>query len=585
MNYKEEYQRWCSDSIFDVGTKAELLSITDEKEIEDRFYKQLTFGTGGLRGLIGAGTNRMNIYTVGKATQGLADYINEQTISGSVVIAYDSRHMSREFALDSALILAANHIRVFLFDDIRPTPELSFAVRALHATAGIVITASHNPAQYNGYKVYWSDGGQIVFPHDKNIIEKINAVSGYDAVLRTSREKAVAAGLLHYIGKEIDEKYLTAIKQLVLNDDVVQKYARQIKIVYTPLHGTGSIPVQSILHDLGFEQVWVVPEQENPDGDFPTVRYPNPEDSQAFHMALSLAGRVDADVVLATDPDADRLGVYVKDEKNGGYHALTGNMSGALIAEYVLSQRQKKGLFSSDCKNHALITTNVSSKIAYKLAAWYGLSVIEVLTGFKYIGEQIDLFEQAIAKNGGIPDWSKSAYVFEFGFEESYGCLYGTYARDKDAVAAAMVLCEAAAYYRSQGISLWDQMQNLYHKYGFFAEGLECVSLNGLDGMKKMETMMQSFREKTPRVIGGKKVLAVRDYQTGKRFVRENDDEQKIVLPRSNVLYFELEDESWCCVRPSGTEPKIKFYFGAKGISIANALEILNRIKEDMLSF
>ena len=585
MNYREEYQKWCNCSVFDRATREELLSLCDEKEIEDRFYKELSFGTGGLRGVVGAGTNRMNDFTVGKATQGLANFIKSRTESGSVVIAYDSRKMSYEFAVGSALIFAANGIKCFLFESLRPTPELSFAVRELEATAGIVITASHNPPQYNGYKVYWSDGGQIVAPYDKLILAEIKNVKDYAAIKRIGKEEALKSGLICLIGKEIDNKYDGALKSLILNSDTVKRYAKDIKIVYTPLNGTGNIPVRRILHDLGFEQVWVVPEQEQPDGNFPTLEFPNPEDPKAFTYALALAREKDAEIVLATDPDADRLGIYVKDAKTAEYIPFTGNMSGALIAEYILSQKDMKGLLPTVRRNGAVITTIVSSKIAFDIAAAYGLTVIEVLTGFKYIGEQIEIFEQAKNKNGGVLDHKTNAYEFEFGFEESYGCLAGTYARDKDAVAAVMILCEAAAYYKSKGLTLWDQMQNIYRKYGYYVEDLQSVTLEGVDGLQRINKIMNELRGCPPKNIGKIKVLAFRDYECGVRMDFANASKQIIDLPKSNVLYFELENNGWFCVRPSGTEPKIKFYFGVKGPDLQTANDVLNTIKKYILSY
>lgn len=582
MNYRDEYRRWCEGSVFDSETKAELLALTDEKEIEDRFYKQLSFGTGGLRGVIGAGTNRMNVYTVGKATQGLANFIHRQTDSGSVVIAYDSRRMSAEFAIDSALILAANGIKAYLFESLRPTPELSFAVRELKATAGIVITASHNPPQYNGFKVYWTDGGQIVPPYDQFIISEVNAISDYSVIKRISREEAEKRGLLQIIGGEIDDKYVSALEKLILNRGAIERFADKIKIVYTPLNGTGNLLVRRVLSDLGFDQLFIVPEQEAPDGNFPTLKYPNPEDKNAFAYALALAQKVEADIVLATDPDADRLGVYVKDTASGEYIPFTGNMSGLLIAEYELSQRKRMGLLPDEPQNGAIVTTIVSSKMAYDIASEYGLTVKEVLTGFKYIGEQIKIFEEARKNNGGKLDWRKGAYEYEFGYEESYGCLVGTHARDKDAVVAVMALCEAAAYYRSLGLTLWDQMQNIYQKYGFYAEDIESITLAGSDGVKQMQGLMERLRGSVPEKLGGLKVTAVRDYSASLRIGADGTTE-KIQLPKSNVLYYELENNGWCCVRPSGTEPKIKFYFGVKGESIKAAKENIQSIRKNLI--
>lgn len=584
MNYREEYKRWCTDPVFDEETRRELSALADEKEIEDRFYKTLTFGTGGLRGVIGAGTNRMNIYTVGKATQGLADFINSETADGSVAIAYDSRRMSSEFALRAACILAANGIRAYLFESLRPTPELSFAVRHLHATAGIVITASHNPPQYNGYKVYWSDGGQIVPPYDKKIIDRVNAVSDYGAVRTMSEAEAKRQGMIEVIGKEMDDAYMDALKRVVLRPEVIRKMAKDIKIVYTPLNGTGYMPVTRVLKELGFENVRVVPQQAQPDGNFPTLRYPNPEDPAAFALALELAEQTDADIVLATDPDADRLGVYAKDGATGRYMPFTGNMSGLLIAEYELSQREALGLLPADRADGALVTTIVSSNMAYPLARAYGLTVIEVLTGFKYIGEQIRLFEEAAAANGGAPDHTKGAYEYEFGFEESYGCLVGTHARDKDAVVAVMALCEAAAYYKSQGMTLCDQMRVIYEKYGFYREALESVTIPGAEGAAKIEAIISDLRKNAPREIGGQKVLALRDYRAGTRTSLQDGRVAELALPQSNVLYFELEEDGWCCVRPSGTEPKIKFYFGVRGADMRAADEKLLRLKEGLLA-
>ncbi len=583
MNYKDEYRKWCTSVVFDKDTQSELLALTDEKEIEDRFYKQLSFGTGGLRGVIGAGTNRMNIYTVGKASQGLADFVNTQTNGGSVVIAYDSRRMSKEFALDSALIFAANGIKAYLFESLRPTPELSFAVRELNATAGIVITASHNPPQYNGYKVYWSDGGQIVPPYDGLIIAKVNEVEDYAAIKRISKREALERGLLCEIGAEIDTEYIAALKRLVLNGDILRRYAKEIKIVYTPLNGTGNLLVRRVLKELGFENVWVVPEQEAPDGNFPTLEYPNPEDKKAFTYALALAKKVDADIVLATDPDADRLGIYSKDTSTGKYMPFTGNMSGLLIAEYELSQKREKGLLPKDSQNGALVTTIVSSKMAYDIAAEYGLTVKEVLTGFKYIGEQIKLFEEAKSANGGVLDWRKGALEYEFGYEESYGCLVGTHARDKDAIVAVMALCEAAAYYRSKGLTLWDQMQNIYQKYGYYVEDLKSVTLRGAEGAARIEKMMEYLRKDIPAALGGLRVLAVRDYSLSLRKDCLSGVQNEIDLPKSNVFYFELENNGWACVRPSGTEPKIKFYFGVKSKSLTEAEESVHRVQENLI--
>lgn len=582
MDYRSQYKMWCESPVFDEATRSELKALTDEKQIEDRFYKSLTFGTGGLRGVLGAGTNRMNIYTVGKATQGLANFINSQTKDGSVVIAYDSRRMSPEFALDSAKILAANGIRAYLFESLRPTPELSFAVREKGATAGIVITASHNPPEYNGYKVYWTDGGQIVPPYDRLIIDEVNKIDDYADIRRISEEEARAKGLLVTVGKEIDDKFDDAVMSLILNRQAIAANS-DMRIVYTPLHGTGNLPVRRILKKLGFKNVWVVPEQAEPDGNFSTVSYPNPEDKKAFALALELAREVDAEIVLATDPDADRLGVYAKDKSNGEYVPFTGNMSGLLIAEYELSQRRERGLLPENTRDGALVTTIVSSNMAHPIAEEYGLTVIETLTGFKYIGEQIKLFEKARKANGGNLCADKGAYEYEFGFEESYGCLVGTHARDKDAVTAVVCLCEAAAYFRQRGLTLWDVMQTMYEKYGYYRETLSSVTLSGADGAQKIQNIIKRLRENSPEVLGGKRVVAVRDYKTGIRRELATGQCSATGLPESNVLYFELEDDGWCCVRPSGTEPKIKFYYGVKGKTLKDAEELLLAVKDDLM--
>ena len=582
MDYRSQYKMWCESPVFDEATRSELKALTDEKQIEDRFYKSLTFGTGGLRGVLGAGTNRMNIYTVGKATQGLANFINSQTKDGSVVIAYDSRRMSPEFALDSAKILAANGIRAYLFESLRPTPELSFAVREKGATAGIIITASHNPPEYNGYKVYWTDGGQIVPPYDRLIIDEVNKIDDYADIRRISEEEARAKGLLVTVGKEIDDKFDDAVMSLILNRQAIAANS-DMRIVYTPLHGTGNLPVRRILKKLGFKNVWVVPEQAEPDGNFSTVSYPNPEDKKAFALALELAREVDAEIVLATDPDADRLGVYAKDKSNGEYVPFTGNMSGLLIAEYELSQRRERGLLPENTRDGALVTTIVSSNMAHPIAEEYGLTVIETLTGFKYIGEQIKLFEKARKANGGKLCADKGAYEYEFGFEESYGCLVGTHARDKDAVTAVVCLCEAAAYFRQRGLTLWDVMQTMYEKYGYYRETLSSVTLSGADGAQKIQNIIKRLRENSPEVLGGKRVVAVRDYKTGIRRELATGQCSATGLPESNVLYFELEDDGWCCVRPSGTEPKIKFYYGVKGKTLKDAEELLLAVKDDLM--
>ena len=571
MSYKDTYNDWLQNPYFDEATKEELRAIADdEKEIEDRFYRQLEFGTGGLRGVIGAGTNRMNIYTVRQATQGLANYIiSQKGQEKGVAIAYDSRIMSPEFATEAALCLNANGIKTYRFTSLRPTPELSFAVRKLGCIAGIVVTASHNPREYNGYKVYWEDGAQITPPHDKNILAEVAKVTSFDLVKTMEKADAVAAGLYQEIDTEIDEAYMEELKKQSIHPEVISEMAKDFTIVYTPLHGTGNIPVRRVLKELGFEKVYVVPEQEKPDGTFPTVAYPNPESPKAFELALALAKKVDADIVLATDPDADRLGVYCKDTKSGNYVSFTGNMSGMLIAEYILKERTATGTMP---ENPALVETIVTTDMAKVIAQAYGVHLIEVLTGFKYIGEQIRLFEE------------NHTYNYVFGLEESYGCLAGTYARDKDACVAVMMLCEVASWYKKQGKTLWDAMLAMYEKYGYFKEGLETITLKGMDGAQQIQQMMAEAREHLPQQIGDAKVLAVRDYKTDVRYDMTDGSKSATGLPTSNVLYYELEDHSWCCVRPSGTEPKIKFYFGVKGTSLSDAEAKLDGLQKAMMA-
>lgn len=571
MDMLETYRFWCENPYFDASTRAELKALEgNEGEIRERFYKDLEFGTGGLRGILGAGTNRMNIYTVRKATQGLANFIlKEGAQKKGVAIAFDSRHMSPEFAGEAACCLCANGIPVYIFQTLRPTPELSFALRELGCTAGIVITASHNPSEYNGYKVYWEDGAQITYPKDEQIIREVNAITSYDTVKTMPKEEAQAAGLYHVIGEDIDQKYMAALKALVLNPDVIQSQAESFRIVYTPLHGTGNLPVRRILRELGFTNVYVVPEQELPDGDFPTVPYPNPEDPAAFALALKLAKEVDADLILATDPDADRLGVYAKDSKTGSYVSFTGNMSGMLVCEYQLEQKKAKGLLPKD---GAIVTTIVSGNMAHAVSREYGVDLIETLTGFKYIGEQIKFFEQ------------NHSHTYLFGFEESYGCLVGTHARDKDAVAAVMALCEAAAYYKSKGFTLWDQMIHLFEKYGYYREALHTVTLKGMEGAARIKSMMEELRSNPPKTIGGRPVVTFRDYKMDTVLNYKDHTVTSTGLPKSNVLYFELEDDTWCCVRPSGTEPKIKLYIGVKGSSLEDAKKKAEAFQNDVVA-
>ena len=558
-NYKDVYEQWVNNPLFGQETKDELLAIKDdEKEIEERFYCDLVFGTAGLRGIIGAGTNRMNIYVVRKATQGLANYIIKAGKQDKgVAIAYDSRRMSPEFSMEAALCLAANGIKAYRFESLRPTPELSFAVRYLDCVAGINVTASHNPPEYNGYKVYWEDGAQITPPHDQGIMAEVKAITDFADTKTMDMVEAKKKGLLVTIGSEVDDAYMGELKKLILNQDAIDKYGKDIKIVYTPLHGTGNIPVRRILKEIGFENVYVVPEQELPDGDFPTVEYPNPEAKEAFALALKLAKEVDADLVLATDPDADRLGCYAKDSKTGEYKVFTGNMSGSLLCEYEVSQmKEKNGSLPAD---GAIIKTIVTTNMVDAIAKYYGTDLIECFTGFKNIGREILRFEQT----------GKGTYLF--GFEESYGCLIGTHARDKDAVVATMALCEAAAYYRGQGKTLWDAMMDMYEKYGYYVDDIKTVTLKGVEGSKKIGHIMNILRANVPEDVAGYKTKVVRDYRL--EYIRniETVEVKPTGFPNANVLYYELENDAWLAVRPSGTEPKIKFYYGIKGSSYDEA--------------
>ena len=558
MGYKEQYMQWLESDYMDEATKEELRQIAgDEKEIEERFYTELEFGTAGLRGIIGAGCNRMNEYTVRKATQGLANYILK--VGGQdrgVAIAYDSRHMSPEFADVAALCLAANGIKAYVFESLRPTPELSYAVRKLHTIAGINITASHNPPEYNGYKVYWEDGAQITPPHDSGIMNEVKAISDYAVCKKMDKDAAIAAGLYQTIGADIDDPYIEELKKLVVHQDAIDAVGSQIKVVYTPLHGTGNIPVRRVLKELGFTNVYVVPEQELPDGDFPTVSYPNPEAKEAFTLGLALAKKVDADLVLATDPDADRLGVYVKDAKTGEYHPLTGNMSGCLIGDYLIGQKKElQGLPEDGVFVRSIVSTNMADAIA----DYYGIELVEVLTGFKFIGQKILEMEKT----------GKGTYLF--GMEESSGCLTGTYARDKDAVVASMALCEAAAYYKTKNMTLWDAMIAMYERYGYYQDGITAITLKGIEGLEKIGQIMNTLRAEAPKEIGAYQVTAVRDYKNDTITDIATGAVRPTGLPSSNVLYYELTDDAWVCVRPSGTEPKVKFYFGIKGSSLADA--------------
>lgn len=570
MNYKELYEEWLSNTCFDDETKAELKAISDdENEIKERFYQELEFGTAGLRGIIGAGVNRMNVYTVRKATQGLANYILK--VGGAdkgVAIAYDSRRMSPEFADVAALCLNANGIKAYVFESLRPTPELSFAVRELKCIAGINVTASHNPPEYNGYKVYWEDGAQITPPHDTGIMAEVKAVTDFATLKTMDKDEAVKAGLYNVIGADIDDKYIAALKKQVKHQDCIDAVQKDLKIVYTPLHGTGNIPARRILRELGFENVYVVPEQELPDGEFPTVSYPNPEAAEAFELALKLAKEKDADLVLATDPDADRLGVYVKDDKTGEYITLTGNMSGCLLADYEISQIKELNGLPED---GALIKTIVTTNMADAIAEYYGVKLIEVLTGFKYIGQQILRFEQS----------GKGEYLF--GFEESYGCLIGTHARDKDAIVATMALCEAAAYYKTKNMTLWDAMIAMYEKYGYYKDGIQSITLKGIEGLAKIQEILDTLRNNTPEKFGKYKVLSARDYKKDTIKDMVIGEVKPTGLPSSNVLYYDLEDNAWLCVRPSGTEPKVKFYYGVKGTSLEDATKLSDELGKEVV--
>ena len=564
-DYMKIYQEWLSNPYFDEATKEELRAIEgNENEIKERFYMDLEFGTAGLRGIIGAGINRMNIYVVRRATQGLANYIIKQGAADKgVAIAYDSRHMSPEFAMEAAMTLAANGIKAYKFESLRPTPELSFAVRELGCVAGINITASHNPPEYNGYKVYWEDGAQFTPPHDKGVTEEVLAIEDLSTVKTTDEASATAAGLYQVIGQEIDDKYIAQVKAQVVNQKAIDEMQDQITIVYTPLHGTGNIPARRVMKEIGFTHVYVVPEQELPDGDFPTVSYPNPEAKEAFELGLKLAKEKNADLVLATDPDADRLVVYVKDTKSGEYIPLTGNMSGSLLCEYVLSQKQAAGKIPADGQ---VVKSIVSTNLIDAVAKAYGAELIEVLTGFKWIGKQI------------LKNETTGHGTYLFGMEESYGCLIGTYARDKDAISATAALCEAAAYYKQKGMTLWDAMIAMYEKYGYYKDAVKAIGLSGIEGLAKIQSIMETLRNNTPTEVGGYKVTSARDYKLDTIKDMATGEVKPTGLPSSNVLYYDLEDGAWICVRPSGTEPKIKFYFGVKGTSLEDAEEKENAL-------
>lgn len=571
MDYKKVYEFWLNDDFFDEETKNELREIiNDEKEIEDRFYKDLDFGTAGLRGVIGAGTNRMNIYTVSKATQGFANYIIKQgkeAMEKGIAIAYDSRIMSPEFANTTALVLNANGIKTYIYSELRPVPMLSFAVRRLDCIGGVVITASHNPREYNGYKVYWSDGGQVPSPRDREIIDEVNKITDFKMIKTMSPTEAMEKGLYNIIKEEVEDDYISEIKKQLINPEMIEKVSDDFKIVYTPLHGSGNKPVRRILSEVGFKNVYVVKEQEEPDGNFPTAPYPNPEDPKAFTLALELAEKVKADIIIGTDPDADRCGAMVK-KPDGQYLTFTGNMIGSMLCEYILSQRSALNKLP---ENPAVVSTIVSTKLTEKIAEKYGADYYEVLTGFKYIGDKIKLFENTNCNN----------YVF--GFEESYGFLAGTHARDKDAVVSSMLLCEMAAYYKTRGMSLYDGLMEIYEKYGFYKESTKSITLKGLEGLKDIQKIMDSLKAEAPDNFAGLKVTKVRNYETSVIKEIETGNEEKIDLPKSNVIYFELEDNTWICVRPSGTEPKIKFYIGVVGKDKTDAENKVDKLNDSVM--
>lgn len=569
--YQEKYEEWCNNPIFDEETKAELEKMKDnEAEKEDSFYKDLEFGTAGLRGVVGIGTNRMNKYTVGKASQGLAKYIVKMGgQKRGVAIAYDSRHMSTEFSELAALILNANGIKTYIFESLRPTPELSFAVRKLGCISGIVVTASHNPPKYNGYKVYWEDGAQISEPIDGEIIAEVNSTDFAD-IKKISKEEAIEKGLYNVIGPDFDDLYINELKKNTLNPEAIKEAADSLKIVYTPLHGTGGRLSKKLFNELGYKNVHIVKEQEEPNGDFPTVSYPNPEDPKAFEYALKLAKEVDADIVLANDPDADRIGLQVKDPKTGEYIVFNGNMIGLTIAEYLISQKREKGIMP---ENPALIKTIVSSNMTDRICEYYGVELFLALTGFKNIAARIRQFEKTNSNNCIM------------GFEESYGCLIGTHARDKDGIIAVMMLCEIAAYYKLQGLTLWDAIEQMYERYGYYREGQIPVTLEGADGAAKIQEMMKTMRNNPPETIGKYKVLKIMDCSAGTEKDILTGEEVKIDLPKSNVLRYSLENDCWCAVRPSGTEPKIKFYMGVRGDSLEGAEKDLADLTEAMRAY
>ena len=573
MQYIDEYKKWLSSEVVDSETKAELEGIKDnDKEIKERFYKDLEFGTAGLRGVLGAGINRMNVYIVRKATQGLSAFIlsqGKEAAEKGVAISYDSRNNSELFAKETACVLVANGIKVYLSDALRPVPELSFAVRHFGAFAGVMITASHNPAKYNGYKVYGSDGGQAPLELSDKVLEVIGKTDIFKDVKTISFEEAVNSGKIEFFGEEFDEVYLENVLKQQINKDAVQKVADDFKIIYTPLHGSGNIPVRKMLSKVGFKKVLLVEEQLIPDGNFPTVKSPNPENKEAFDIAIEMAKANDVDLIIGTDPDCDRVGIVVRDN-NGEYIALTGNMTGALLTEYILNGRQKNNNLPKD---GAIIKTIVTTYMADVICKAYGVEVMNVLTGFKFIGEKIKEFEE------------KKNHTYLFGFEESYGYLAGTHARDKDAVVATMLITEMAAWYKEKGMSLYEGLIALYEKYGVFREKAVSIEMEGLDGNEKIAGVMKAIRENAPMQIGGKKVLSASDLLQGIEKNLETKAEEKINLPKANVLLFKMEDDCWCAVRPSGTEPKIKFYIGSKEKTVEEAEKTVEKMWNDLKIF
>lgn len=571
MDSYAKYKFWLENDYFDKETKEELSKIKDNpKEIEERFYRDLEFGTGGLRGIIGAGTNRMNKYTVRKASQGVADYVARQGDEArrkGIVIAYDSRYRSSEFALESAMVFAGNGIKAYLFDELRPTPELSFAVRFLNASAGIVVTASHNPKEYNGYKVYGEDGGQLSLEGSNAVLEEINKIEDITKISIISREEAERKGLLEIIGHKIDDEYITRLKTISINPEMVRNIGDTFKIIYTPIHGTGNKLVRRILSEIGYKKVLVVKEQELPDPAFSTVKSPNPEEKSAFAIAIEMARKEDVDLIIGTDPDCDRVGVVVRNA-SGEYTVLTGNQTGCILMEYILSRKKAGNKLPS---NGFVVKTIVTTELAKKIAAYYNIELVEVLTGFKFIGEQIKLQDELGGKK------------YLFGFEESYGYLAGTFARDKDGVVTSMLVGEVAAYYKSRGMSMHEGLQEIYRKYGYSLEGIASFTLEGKEGLEKIKSTMETLRKERNDRFNTSEVSAIRDYATGERYELASGSKNALTLPESDVLYYEMKDGSWFCIRPSGTEPKIKIYFGVSGGSMGDAEGKMQVLKDNVV--